>query len=195
MKKFFAPLVEQAMRVATHYHRNHNRKASLLPYISHPASVALILLKAGFDDDEIIAAALLHDVVEDTNYSMDELAAEFPTQVAQYVAALTERKTADDGSKRSWQKRKDEHLDSVADASLEARAIVLADKLHNLGTMLYDLESGEDLWSRFNASQEKVLWYHHTMVKNAAGSDEKLNQLAQACCEMLSRLEAMTEEE
>ena len=191
MKQLFSSLVERAMRVAAHHHRNHNRKASQLPYISHPCSVSLILMKAEFDDDEIIAAALLHDVVEDTDYSMDELEAEFTTKVAEYVAVLTERKTAGDGSKRSWQDRKDEHLETVAHAPLEARAIVLADKLHNLGTMLYDLESGEEVWSRFGAPQETILWYHRAMVKNAAGSDERLNQLAQACCEMLSRLETM----
>lgn len=194
MNQFFSPLVERAMRVAAHQHRNHNRKASVLPYISHPCSVSLILLKAEFDDDEIIAAALLHDVVEDTDYSIEELNAEFPTKVAEYVAVLTERKTAGDGSKRSWQERKDEHLEIVAHAPLEARAIVLADKLHNLGTMLYDLESGEEIWSRFSASSEKILWYHRAMLKNAAGSDEQLTQLARACSEMLSRLEAIVEE-
>ncbi len=195
MKQFFSPLVERAMRVAAHHHRNHNRKASELPYISHPCSVALILVKAEFDDDEIIAAALLHDVVEDTDYSMDELEAEFPTQVAQYVAVLTERKMGGDGSKRSWQERKDEHLETVIRASQEARAIVLADKLHNLGTMLYDLESGEEVWNRFGASLEKILWYHRARLENAAGSDGRLTQLAQACSGILTRLEAMTGEE
>jgi (p)ppGpp synthase/HD superfamily hydrolase len=191
MKQFFSPLVEQAMRVAAHHHRNHNRKASLLPYISHPCSVALILMKTEFDDDESIAAAFLHDVVEDTDYSMEGLEAEFPTKVAEYVAVLTERKTSADGSKRSWQERKVEHLEIVARASLEARAIVLADKLHNLGTMLYDLESGEEIWSRFGASPDKLLWYHRTMVNKAAGNDEPLIHLAKACSAMLSRLEAM----
>jgi (p)ppGpp synthase/HD superfamily hydrolase len=195
MQQLFSPLVERAMRVAAYRHRNQNRKASGLPYISHPCSVALILMKAEFDDEEIIAAALLHDVVEDTDYSMEALEEEFPTRVAEYVAVLTERKTESDGTKRNWQDRKDEHLESVARAPLEARAIVLADKLHNLGTMLYDLEAGEEIWSRFSAPQEKILWYHRAMIKNAAGNDERLNQLAQACGEMLSRLEAIIEAE
>lgn len=189
MREFFSCVVEKAMRIAAGRHRNHNRKGSDLPYISHPASVALILMQAGFTEEEIIAAALLHDVVEDTDYSMEELRADFPPQVCEYVAILTERKSENDGSKRSWQDRKEEHFEHVARAPLEARAIVLADKLHNLGTMLYDLQSGVEIWSRFNAPPEKILWYHDTMVGKAAGSDERLCKLADACRELLSQLE------
>lgn len=110
--------------------------------------MALILIKSGFDAENVIAAALLHDVVEDTGYTLQELVAEFPSQVVEYVAALTERKLDADVRKRSWQERKQEHLDLIATASVEARAIVLSDKLHNLGTMLYDLEAGDEIWSR-----------------------------------------------
>ena len=92
--------------------------------------MALILIKSGFDAENVIAAALLHDVVEDTGYTLQELVADA------------------DVRKRSWQERKQEHLDLIATASVEARAIVLSDKLHNLGTMLYDLEAGDEIWSR-----------------------------------------------
>lgn len=190
MTQFFSPLVEQAMRVAARYHREHTRKASDVPYIAHPASVAMILLKAGFEDEEILAAALLHDVVEDTDYSMEDLGREFPPKVVEYVAALTERKSESDGSKRSWDDRKNEHLAHVKSAPLAARAIVLADKLHNMSSMLFDLEAGDELWSRFNAPREKVLWYYRTMVQAAAGDEERLGGLARACVEMLGRLEA-----
>jgi (p)ppGpp synthase/HD superfamily hydrolase len=87
-EELFSPLVERAMRVASCRHRGHNRKDSDLPYISHPASVALILRKAGFNDEQVLAAALLHDVVEDTEYSRESLAAEFPARVVEYVLAL-----------------------------------------------------------------------------------------------------------
>jgi (p)ppGpp synthase/HD superfamily hydrolase len=186
----FSPLIERAMRVAARCHRTHNRKASDLPYISHPASVALILIKAGFDAENVLAAALLHDVVEDTGYTPQELAAEFPPQVVESVAALTERKLDADGRKRSWQERKQEHLDQIAAASVEARAIVLSDKLHNLGTMLYDLEAGDEIWSRFGAAPEKILWYHRSMIEQAAGNDDRLNELAEGCRGLLAQLEA-----
>ena len=188
----FSPLVEKALRVAARAHCGHARKGSDLPYITHPAGVALILLRAGFDDDAILAAALLHDAVEDTDYSVRQLAAEFPPRVAQYVAILTERKLDEQGRKRSWQERKDEHIAAVRLAPLEARAIVLADKLHNLASIVYDLAENErDVWERFNAPRERVLRYHREMIAAAAQQDDRLRGLADACRELLARLEAV----
>ncbi len=186
----FRPLVERAMRIAARAHRHHHRKASDLPYITHPASAALLLLKAGIDDDEILAAALLHDVVEDTDHTLEALAAEFPPKVVQLVAAMTERKHDHDGRKRTWQERKVEHLAFIAAEPWEARAIVLADKLHNLGSMIVDFENGEEIWTRFNASPERILWYHREMVLAAEQADPRLAMLASECREMIERLEA-----
>lgn len=186
----FSPLVERAMRIAAQAHRHHHRKGSDLPYITHPAHAAMILLRAGIDDDEILAAALLHDVVEDTEHTLEMLAADFPPKVVQLVAAMTERKHDHDGRKRSWQERKDEHLRHIAAEPWEARAIVLADKLHNLGSMLVDLESGADLWSRFSASPDRVLWYHREMIAAAEQGESRLRVLADECRKMIERLSA-----
>lgn len=184
----FSPLVERAMRIAAKAHRHHHRKGSDLPYITHPAHAALILLRAGIDDDEILAAALLHDVVEDTEHTLEMLAADFPPKVVQLVAAMTERKHDHDGRKRSWQERKEEHLRHIAAEPWEARAIVLADKLHNLGSMLVDLEGGADLWPRFSASPDRVLWYHREMIAAAEQSEPRLRVLADECRKMIERL-------
>jgi (p)ppGpp synthase/HD superfamily hydrolase len=186
---FFSPLVERAMRTAAGWHRNDVRKATDTPYITHPASVAMILIRAGFTDDCLLAAALLHDVVEDTDCTLDELADEFPTAVVEYVTALSERKLDEDGEKIAWKVRKEEHLKEAAAAPLAARAIVLADKLHNLATMCYYLDSNSDLWSRFNASPADILWYNRTMVSRSAGEDESLQPLAEECRRLIARLE------
>ena len=187
-QSFFSPLVERAMRIAAKAHRHHHRKGSDLPYLTHPAHAAMILLRAGIDDDEILAAALLHDVVEDTEHTMEMLAADFPPKVVQLVAAMTERKHDHDGRKRSWQERKDEHLRHIAAEPWEARAIVLADKLHNLGSMVVDLDSGQDLWSRFSAPRERMLWYHREMVAAAFQDDPRLASLAAECQQLIARL-------
>lgn len=184
----FSPLVERAMRVAARSHRHQTRKASDLPYISHPAGMAILLARAGFDDDCLLAAALLHDTIEDTDYSTEELAEEFPAEVGRYVAALTERKHDAQNRPRPWRDRKEEHLEEVKAAPLEARAIVLADKLHNLGTILYDLRAGEDIWTRFNASPEDVLWYHRAMVATAACDDPRIQSLVRECNEIIEEL-------
>ena len=186
----FSPLVDRAMRIAAKAHRHHHRKGSDLPYITHPAQAAMILLRAGIDDDEILAAALLHDVVEDTEHTLEMLAADFPPKVVQLVAAMTERKHDRDGRKRTWQERKDEHLRHMAAEPWEARAIVLADKLHNLGSMEVDLVQGEDLWSRFNAPPDRILWYHREMVAAAEQGDPRLAKLATECRTLIDRLDA-----
>jgi (p)ppGpp synthase/HD superfamily hydrolase len=184
----FSPLVERAMRVAARCHREQTRKASDLPYLTHPASVAILLTKAGITDDAILAAALLHDVVEDTDCSLEELAAEFPPKVIEFVAALTEVKRDDAGQKRSWQDRKTDHLKHIAAASWEARAITLADKLHNLGTMLFDLESDPGMWSRFNAPPDRLLWYYREMIAAAFQGEPQLTLLAEECSKCVEQL-------
>ncbi|MFM9966225.1 MAG: HD domain-containing protein [Planctomycetaceae bacterium] len=187
-QSLFSPLVERAMRVAARSHRQQTRKASDLPYLTHPASVALLLVKAGIADEEILAAALLHDVVEDTDCSLADLAAQFPPKVIELVAALSERKRDDSGQKRSWQDRKIEHLEHIKAASWEARAITLADKLHNLGTMVFDLETDPDLWSHFNAPRDRLCWYYREMIAAAFQEDARLAVLARECSMLVEQL-------
>ncbi len=191
-QSLFSPLVERAMRVAARCHREQTRKASDLPYLTHPASVAMLLTKAGITDDEILAAALLHDVVEDTDCSLAVLAVDFPPKVIEFVAALTETKRDDSGQKRLWQDRKTEHLMHVAAASWEARAITLADKLHNLGTMVFDLETDPGLWARFNAPPDRLLWYYREMIVAASQGEPQLSVLAEECSKLVEHLATRT---
>ena len=188
--ELISPLVEHAMRVAAAQHRSQNRKSTDLPYISHPASVALILQRAGFHDENVLAAALLHDVVEDTGYALETLQREFPAKVVEYVLALSERKYDENGVKRPWKDRKQEHIAHAPTAPLEARAILLADKLHNLFSIAFDLEAhGAGVWGRFNAGPRDLLWYHREMVKAASHGDPRLEKLAAACTALIDRLE------
>jgi (p)ppGpp synthase/HD superfamily hydrolase len=188
--EFFAPLVEMALRVAARCHREQTRKLSDLPYISHPAAVALILLKAGFDDDQVLAAALLHDVVEDTGYSREALAAEFPPPVVDYVMAISERKLDAAGQKRPWHDRKVEHIAQLKQAALPVRAIALADKLHNLSSILFDFErDGAKVWEKFFAPREKLLLHYRALVDAVDHGEPELNTLARACRELIQRLE------
>lgn len=186
----FRPLVERALRWAAKCHRHHHRKGSDLPYITHPVSAAMFLMRAGIDDDEILAAAMLHDVVEDTDCSLEILASQFPPRVVALVAAMTERQHDADGRKRSWQERKTEHLQHITAEPWEARAIVLADKLHNLGSMVFDLDNGEELWSRFTSSPERTLWYYREMIAVAEQGDPRLTNLANECRTLIERLAA-----
>ncbi|MFQ5731246.1 MAG: HD domain-containing protein [Planctomycetaceae bacterium] len=185
----FAPLLERALRFASRAHRDQVRKSSDVPYLSHPLAVAVILSRAGFDDDHVLAAALLHDVVEDTPVSLNRLAAEFPDDVVQIVDALSEKKTDAGGAPRPWKDRKTEHVARIGTATTEAKAVALADKLHNLRSMLLDYDAcGESLWDRFNADKRQIEWYHEAVLAATAVDDERIARLQAECRELLERL-------
>jgi len=185
-------LLERALRVAAEAHQGQTRKASGLPYITHPVAVAMILQQHGFDDEETLAAALLHDVVEDTPVTLEQLSEEFPDPVLQYVAHLTERKLDTSGRKRPWEDRKRDHLAHIASAPLAARAIALADKLHNLSTMAYDIDAGQELSGRFNASFDRLDWYYTSMIE-AAGDEPQLMSLRAAARAALQQVQQRME--
>ncbi len=183
-----SPLLERALRVAAVAHRSQHRKATSIPYIMHPFAVALILQRHGWVEDEVIAAAILHDVVEDTDCSEEELRGQFPAEVLAIVHALSEQKTTSDGTPRGWEDRKRDHLVVLRQAPIQARAIALADKLHNLESMCYDRDQDVELWSRFNASKDRILWYHRAMVESCNHGEERLGSLAQSVLAAVEKL-------
>lgn len=194
----YSPLIEKALRVAARAHRDQTRKASDLPYFQHPASVVLILARCGYESDQLLAAAVLHDTIEDTDCTVESLRDDFPERVVALVQECTEQKADDQGRAIPWRARKESHIALIRKASNAGRAIVLADKLHNLGSMVYDLEQGMELWSRFNAGPDEVIWYHREIVQAAidvAPSDRasmiehKLDRLATECCQLIDVLE------
>tara|TARA_R110002072_G_scaffold173600_3_gene328447 strand:+ start:2933 stop:3580 length:648 start_codon:yes stop_codon:yes gene_type:complete len=195
-RSLYSALVEKALRVAVDAHRDQTRKASDLPYFQHPASVVLILARCGFDDDELLAAAVLHDTIEDTDFTVESLMELFPAAVVRLVQECTEEKTDQAGEKIPWRARKEAHIALLRNASVAGRAIVLADKLHNLGSMVFDFEHGDEFWSHFNASPDDVIWYHREIVAAATtfpGTpelpiSEKLNLLAIECQRLINRL-------
>lgn len=191
-KPFLSPIVESAIRFATRSHRKQTRKGSDLPYIAHPAAVASILQRAGFDDDHLLAAAWLHDVVEDTPATLEELANEFPAEVVELVDAMSEDKTDADGNKFSWKHRKQHHVESMTTASPRAKAVMLADKLHNMMSMCIDAEADCDMWSRFNSPREALLSYYRHMIATADGLSE-LAELREQCELQLERLQAISD--
>jgi guanosine-3',5'-bis(diphosphate) 3'-pyrophosphohydrolase len=123
-------LIARAHAKASAAHAGQTRNGSGgLPYIQHPRMVAATLVGHGYDE-ETIAAALLHDVVEDSDTTVEELRAEFGDTVADLVAALS-----DDESIEDYRERKEEHRARVTEADGDAFAIYAADKLTNLTTI------------------------------------------------------------
>ena len=140
-------LARDAYGFAADAHAGQRRKGGDSPYIAHPVEVARLLHAEGVADDELIAATLLHDVVEDTDHTLDEIRQRFGPEVAELVAAMTE-----DESVEPYEARKEHHRDQVEAAGTRPAMIYGADKLANLRDMRarYAVE-GEAVAAKFNA--------------------------------------------
>lgn len=184
--------LERALRLALRAHQGQERKGSPgVPYSTHVVAVSWILQRFGFGD-EAAAAGLLHDVVEDTSISLDELRREFGEEIASLVAACSELKLDEEGRKRPWAVRKREALDGLCEAPVEARAVALADKLHNLICIESDLIEGRDVWPSFNAERESVLAYYREAARRWVGQDPRTELLGAACDSVLDRIECLS---
>jgi (p)ppGpp synthase/HD superfamily hydrolase len=134
-----SPLVKSALEQARSSHAGQTRNGSGgMPYIEHPIAVATLLGENGYGD-EVLAAALLHDVVEDSATTLDELRRLFGEPVAGMVGALSDDETID-----SYRERKAEHRERVAAAAGDALAIYGADKLTNTKTLRAAYEAEGD---------------------------------------------------
>jgi guanosine-3',5'-bis(diphosphate) 3'-pyrophosphohydrolase len=183
------PRLEEALCWAAECHLGQTRRGEGTPYIAHVVAVAIILDRSQFDEDTVIAG-LLHDVVEDTPVTVAEVAARFGSSVAEIVRHCSEKKTDELGIARPWLDRKRDHIAAIGNAPLAARAVVLADKMHNLLSIEIDLLEGRPIWSLFHAQRAQVLWYYHAIIDQCGQDDLRIVQLAQACRELLSRIEA-----
>jgi len=178
---------EQALRLATTVHRHQNRKGADLPYISHPVHVSVILLRHGFSTDVAIAG-LLHDVVEDQGVPLSEIEEQFGPQVAEFVAALSEHKTDEQGARRPWEARKQELFEHVREARPEVAAIKAADALHNARTTALDArQKGPGIWSRFTRGPQALLAYYYQAIqvtRERLGNHPLVDELAEAVEEL-----------
>jgi (p)ppGpp synthase/HD superfamily hydrolase len=143
-------------------HRGQARKASTIPYLAHLMGVASLVLEAGGDED-LAAAALLHDVVEDCGGGpmLKEVRRRFGPRVAKVVDGCTD---ADTYPKPPWRERKENYIRHLKNAGADTRLVSAADKLNNVRSILSDYRAvGESIWSRFNGGREGTLWYYRTL--------------------------------
>lgn len=152
-------MLREAAEFADRAHKGMVRKGSNIPYITHPLEAAVIVMGMT-DDEELIAAALLHDTMEDAGVTEEELKARFGARVAGLVAAETEDKS------RPWLERKAATLERMARAGREEKMLVLGDKLSNLRNTARDyLLIGEQIWQRFRVKKKKMHgWYYTGML-------------------------------
>ncbi len=165
----YSDRINHAFAFAAKHHDQQVRKGTRLPYLTHPANVAVILTRYG-QDEETIVAGILHDVVEDCvrdNFTREALEQrigdKFGTDVLDTVLAVTHRKVDDDGMEFSSEEKKTDYLTRLGRAPARARWVCAADKIHNASAILADLrrtDFPENVWSRFSAGREgTVKWY------------------------------------
>ena len=143
-----------AIEFATKKHSGQFRKSTTIPYILHPLEVLQILYSMRADTNVMIAG-VLHDTVEDTDTTLDEIREIFGSDVAELVAFNSEDKS------KSWDERKQHTIDELANANERVKMLIMADKLSNIRSIARDYKNiGDELWNRFNAPKEKQAWYY-----------------------------------
>jgi len=154
-------LVERAIETAVKAHEKQKRKGTRIAYITHPFSVGITLAKAGCSE-EVLAAGILHDTIEDARIKPSRLREEFGEKVASIVEKCTEP-----DKRRSWRKRKQHTLNSLKKARLDVKFVVCADKLHNIRTIARDYRKvGDRVWKRFRRGREDQQWYYTSLVES-----------------------------
>ena len=160
-------LVSEAVAFAVRAHDGMRRKKSESPYILHPMEAAVIV-GTMTDDQNLIAAAALHDVVEDAGVTIEEVEARFGSRVRQLVESETENKRAELNPADTWRIRKEESLATLRDADDIAVLMVwMGDKLANMRAIYRDFKvEGVAMWQRFNQRDvAQQAWYYRTIAK------------------------------
>ena len=161
-------LMDRAIIFATRAHSGTYRKGTSIPYIVHPIEAAAIVSTMTADPD-MIAAAVLHDVVEDTDATVEEISFFFNEHIARLVEAESENKRKDLPPQETWMVRKMETLEFLrTKADREAKILALADKLSNMRAIHRDQNTvGDKLWERFNEKDKSKHGWMYRQVANA----------------------------
>ena len=164
------PQIKKAIQFAARKHHGQFRIADSadrpLPYVTHLFSVALLVAEDG-TDDEIVIAALLHDTLEETDTTREELAAAFGERVAALVEAVSETRKKD-GQPLDWKSRKEDYLARLESASDAAVLIALADKIDNIESRIEGFEKQGGLFlGHWKQPNEAYLWFHGEAVRIA----------------------------
>ena len=165
----YSDVINHAFAFAAKHHDRQVRKGTKLPYLTHPANVAVILTRYGRDNDTVVAG-ILHDVIEDCvrdGYTRDMLEQrigdKFGAKVLETVLAVTYRRLDDDGIELSSEERKSDYLERLSEAGENARWVCAADKVHNAASIVSDLRrtvDPETVWNRFNVGKAATAaWY------------------------------------
>lgn len=161
-------LLDRAIVFAVHAHKNTERRGKGFPYIVHPLE-AMAIAATLTPDQELLAAAALHDVVEDTGFTLDDLRREFGEKVAYLVEQESDKFIEGLSEEASWRMRKQAAIDRIAAAPYEAKIVAMGDKLSNMRAIARDYdELGNKLWERFHApgGRDDHEWHYRGLAQS-----------------------------
>jgi (p)ppGpp synthase/HD superfamily hydrolase len=192
----YSDRINHAFAFAAKHHDRQVRKGTRLPYLTHPANVAVILTRYG-QDEQAVVSGILHDVIEDCvrgGYTRDMLEQrigdKFGQEVLDTVLAVTERRVDEEGIELSTEERKDDYLARLAAAPERARWVCAADKIHNGSTILADLNRTLDpdtVWSRFSVGRLGTVRFYRRVydrLRELGFAGEIMDELRQVADEL-----------
>lgn len=163
-------LLDKAMHFAIDAHANTERRGKGFPYIVHPME-AVEIVATITPDQELLAAAVLHDTVEDTDVTVEQIRAQFGDRIAKLVDAESDQFTEGVSEVDSWRGRKQAAIDRLAAASHDAKIVAMGDKLSNMRAIARDYaQIGDELWNRFHAPNGKSdhEWHYRGLAQSLA---------------------------
>ena len=160
-------LLDRAIVFAVRAHAGTERRGKGFPYIVHPME-AVEIVATMTKDQELLAAAALHDTVEDTDVTIEQIRTEFGERVASFVAAESDEPHQRRDSVENWRARKQAAIDRIARASRDAKIVALGDKLSNMRAIARDYaQQGDALWNLFHAKDPKDHEWHYRGLADA----------------------------
>ena len=153
--------LDRAIEFAVKAHANTERRGKGFPYIVHPLE-AMEIVASMTPDQELLAAAALHDTIEDTSVTLDDLRREFGDRVAAIVEAESDKFIENVPDEASWHQRKQAAIDRIASAPHDSKLVAMGDKLSNMRAIWRDYqEQGDELWKIFHAKDKKDHEWHY----------------------------------
>ena len=154
-------LLDRAIVFAVHAHAGTERRGKGFPYIVHPME-AVEIVATMTRDQELLAAAALHDTVEDTDVTVEQLRADFGERIASLVASESDEMPEGVSEEDSWHDRKQAAINRLAAASHDAKIVALGDKLSNMRAIARDYKvKGDALWSIFHVKDKASHEWHY----------------------------------
>ncbi len=167
--KMDTSLFDHAVTFAVKAHSGTERRGKGFPYVIHLMEAAEIVATITPDQD-LLAAAMLHDTVEDTDVTLDDLRREFGDRIASLVEAESDVRHEDESEEESWHRRKQEAIDRLSAAPLDAKIVALGDKLSNMRAIARDYAvQGDSLWRLFHVTDKEEHEWHYRGLARALG--------------------------